>query len=235
MKKKMIVIAVVLLYTGISSMLSGQEKDKKPAQFTAGVVTGYYSGYGVQANIAISDFAAEFPLEIRLGIGYTILQPGNAADARRIFINNATNGVPEKRGSAFDYRLDFLLPISIFKIKHSYLVFGPKYSTFKGNFKFVGGNEDFDVNSNQWGVGGGIENHFKMTKKLDLVLVFGLDYYFSSTLEGHDTSYSPDNDNINARKDKQNDDIPFTYKDADRAITQPKFAPRAMIGVCFNL
>jgi hypothetical protein len=38
------------------------------------------------------------------------------------------------------------------------LVFGPRYSTFNGNFKYVGGNEDFDIKSKQWGVEGDIEN-----------------------------------------------------------------------------
>ena len=47
-------------------------------------------------------------MHLCLGIGYTTLDPGNASDARRIFINNATNGVPKKKGKAFDYRLDFM-------------------------------------------------------------------------------------------------------------------------------
>ncbi len=235
MKKVVLSVALVLILTAIGSMSFGQEKEKISPKFTTGIISGYNSGFGVQANIAVTDLAEMFPFKIQFGIGYTILQPGNAADARRIFINNATNGVPEKKGRTFDYRLDFLLPMSIFKVKNSYLGFGPRYSSFKGNFKFIGGNEDFDVTTNQWGIGAGIENHFKMTEKLNLVLVFGLDYYFKNTLYGHDTSYSRDNNNINPRKDNQNENIPFTYKDADKAITQPTFVPRALIGLSFNL
>jgi len=63
----------------------------------------------------------------------------------------------------------------------------------------------------------------------------GVDYYFPSTLRGHDTSYSPDNDNVNPHNDNENGDIPFTYKDADKAIKQPRFMPRAMIGVNYSL
>ncbi len=59
----------------------------------------------------------------------------------------------------------------------------------------------------------------------------GVDYYIPSTLHGHDTSYSPDNDNVNARNDNENDDVPFTYKDANEAIDQPGLMPYAMIGV----
>ena len=73
-----------------------------------------------------------------------------------------------------------------------------------------------------------------MSQNLDLVIALGLDYYLPSTLHGHDTSYSPDNDNVNPRNDNENDDTPFTYKDANEAISQPSFMPFAMIGVTFD-
>ena len=60
-------------------------------------------------------------------------------------------------------------------------------------------------------------------------------YYLPSTLHGYDTSYSPDNDNVNTRNDNQDDDTPFTYKDADKAIAQPRFMPFAMIGLTLKL
>ena len=63
----------------------------------------------------------------------------------------------------------------------------------------------------------------------------GADYFFSSALTGHDTSYSPDNDNINARTDNENDNIEFTYKDADNAVNQPKIIPQIMIGLVYKL
>ncbi len=235
MKVKILFIAVIVFIMTFNSLSYAQETAGGPSNISAGIITGYNRGYGIQGNFTIRDFADEFPFELRFGVGYTFLDPGNAADARRIFINNATNGVPEKKGGSFDLRLDFLLPKSIFGINHSYIVFGPRFSTFKGNFKFIGGNEDFDVSSSQWGIGGGLENHFKMTRNLDLVVSAGLDYYFPSTLKGHDTAYSPDNVNVNPRNDNQNEDTPFTYKDADNAINQPKFIPRIMIGVNFNL
>jgi hypothetical protein len=99
----------------------------------------------------------------------------------------------------------------------------------------VGGNEDFDVTSHQWGIGAGIENHFKMTQNLDLVISYGLDFYIPGTLTGHDTSYSPDNDNVNPARDNQNNDVYFIYKDANKAIKQPVFIPHVMLGVRFRL
>jgi hypothetical protein len=98
---------------------------------------------------------------------------------------------------------------------------------FTGNFNFVGGNEDFDITSNQWGAGIGVENYFRITPALDLVFSFGYDYFFSSTLYGHDTSYSPDGQDVNGRKD-------FTFEDADNAVNQPKHNIKAMVGLGYN-
>jgi len=235
MKIKQVLAAFTVLFISFGTTSYGQDNTGSNSKFSAGVITGYNRGYGIQANITAHQFANEFPFELRFGLGYTFLNPGRAADARRIFINDATNGVPEKKGSSFDFRFDFLLAKSFFGMNNSHMVFGPRFSTFKGNFKFIGGNEDFDVTSRQWGIGGGIENFFRMASNLDLVMAVGLDFYFPSTLTGHDTSYSPDNDNVTPRNDNQTDGFPFTYKDADKAIYQPRFMPRAMIGVCFYL
>jgi hypothetical protein len=128
-----------------------------------------------------------------------------------------------------------MFPKTIFGDSHSYLVLGPRFSTFRGHFDYVDGNEVFDVTSTQWGAGVALENHFKMTDKLTLLLSYGLDYYLPSTLTGHDTSYSPDNDNINPEENDRNDNNPFVYKDANKAIAQPAFMPRFMIGMTLNL
>lgn len=215
--------------------LYGQEKAGSQLKYTAGIITGYNKGYGLQGNFTARNFEKDFPFQLRFGLGYTFLNPGNAADARRIFVNNATNGTPEKKGHSIDYRLDFMIPKTIFNIEDSYLVFGPRFSTFMGDFKYVGGNEDFEVKSHQWGIGADLENHFRLVKNIEFVLNYGLDFYFPSTMTGHDTSYSPDNDNVNPKNDNQNDNIAFNYKDADKAINQPKFMPHIMIGVNFNL
>lgn len=122
---------------------------------------------------------------------------------------------------------DLLYPVQIFSIKQSYLYLGPRYVKFKSNFKFIGGNEDFDVKSNQWGIGAGIESHFPMNNKVDLVVSGGVDYYPSGTLAGHDTSYSPNEEAVNPRED-------YTYDDADNAINQPKVEPRLVLGVAYR-
>jgi hypothetical protein len=235
MKVKEIVTVMAVCSLVFGTELYGQEKAGSQLKYTAGIITGYNKGYGLQGNFTARNFEKDFPFQLRFGLGYTFLNPGNAADARRIFVNNATNGTPEKKGHSIDYRLDFMIPKTIFNIEDSYLVFGPRFSTFMGDFKYVGGNEDFEVKSHQWGIGADLENHFRLVKNIEFVLNYGLDFYFPSTMTGHDTSYSPDNDNVNPKNDNQNDNIAFNYKDADKAINQPKFMPHIMIGVNFNL
>jgi hypothetical protein len=234
MKARAIITMMWVLIACTISFSYGQENANGPSKFSVGALTGYNMGYGVQTNFALHQSASGLPFDLRLGLGYTWMNPGDALEARRVFINNNTNGTPEKAGRSIDYRLDFMLPKSIFGLKQSYIVLGPRGSSFKGNFAYIGGNEEFDVISSQWGLGGGIQSHFSMVKNLTLVVAAGLDYYFPSTLHGHDTSYSPDNDNVNPRNDNQNDDEPFTYKDADKAISQPRWMPYAMIGVTYS-
>jgi hypothetical protein len=194
---------------------------------TGGISAGYTSGFGLQGNIIISDFAQDFPLSARFGISYTTLDPGDPAAARRIFINDATNGVPEKSGTDWNFRLDFLYRVSFLSMKRFYLFTGVRYSAFSAEFNFVDGNEFFHINSNQWGFGLGGESYFVLVPGFDLVFSLGGDYYFNSTLEGHDTSYSPDGQNINSRRG-------YTYYDADQAINQPKLVVRALIGFNYH-
>lgn len=107
-----------------------QDSNNNQSNFSTGFFTGYNSGLGFQANLTAHKPLESSNIDIRFGVGYTSLDPGNSADARRVFINNATNGVPEEKGKSFDYRLDVLIPSSIFNFKESYLLFGPRYSSF---------------------------------------------------------------------------------------------------------
>lgn len=235
MKSLKLLFVLFVFLGGIAVTSYGQEKGNGISKVYAGFLTGYNRGYGIQANVGLTNVGNESPIELRVGLGYTFLNPGNAMDARRIFINNNTNGTPEKSGRSIDYRLDFIFHKPIFGLKHSYIIMGPRGSSFKGNFAYIGGNEEFDVISNQWGLGVGLENRTSLSPKLNLVVAIGLDYYIPTTLTGHDTSYSPDNDNVNPRNDNENDDEPFTYKDANEAISQPGFMPYAMLGLTLNL
>jgi hypothetical protein len=225
-----ILLASLVLLCVSSVEVAGQELDSGSshgARFSTGLQMGYSSGFGVQAFGVASDFAEGFPLQARLGIGLTSLDAGDPADARRVFINNATNGIPEENGQSWDFSLDVGYPVSLLSMKRAFLLGGVRYSRFKGNFKYIGGNEDFDVKSNHWGIGTALQSYFAMGGRFDLVLDAGLDYYFSSTLTGHDTSYDPGGTAVNPRED-------YTYSDADAAVGQPKLRPILMLGANYR-
>jgi len=227
-------LLIITLCISIVSF-TGYGQTKSASKNSISIQTGYNRGYGIMASYSIHHIAEGLPGNLRLSFGMNWMNPGNASNARKIFINNATNGVPEKKGTSLDFRADYMMPYKLLNFKNTYFVFGPRYSSFKANFNYVGGNENFDVTTKQWGIGLGLETYFKMNSKLDLSLSTGLDYFFNSTLKGHDTSYSPNNDNINARKDNQNNNTPFNYKDTNKAIKQPQFMPRIMVGVLYRL
>jgi hypothetical protein len=192
-----------------------------------GVALGHNGGPGIKVNGLISDFAEGFPLAVKLGIGYTSVDPGNAAEARSIFINDATNGTPEQSGWVWDFRADLLYKLKWFAPAQTFLYAGIRYASFTGNFKYIGGNEDFDVTSAPWGFGTGMEIYFRISKRIDLVTTAGIDYYLDSDLTGHDTVYSPDGENINSRLD-------YTYQDADDAINQPGLNLLVLIGLSYR-
>jgi hypothetical protein len=226
---KHVIASIILLCSlFISNKLNAQGKTDLQ------ILSGINRGFGIGSNLLIQDISNDFPFDIKFGFGYTWLNPGNSSKARKIFINNATNGVPEKKGHSFDIRLDLMKSTTIMGNSNSYWYFGPRFSRFKGNFKYVGGNEDFDITSSQFGLGAGIESHYTISNNLKLVITGGLDYFLSAKLQGHDTSYSPDNDNVNARTKNDNGDK-YDFKDANKAIDQPQFMPRLLIGVQFNI
>ena len=214
----------LILISLASSFSQSYDYYYKP-KFFGGVSLGYYGGFGIQGNVTVSHFVREIPLSLRLGIGYTSTDPGNPADARKIFINDATNGVPEKSGEVWDLRADFIVPVRLFT--NSSIYAGVRYSMFTADFRFIDGNEFFTISSNAFGLGGGLETQFSLSSNLFLMFSAGADYYFSTKLSGHDTEYNSDGVNVNPRRD-------YTFDDADNAINQPKLQPRVMIGINYG-
>jgi hypothetical protein len=226
-KSASLVSALILsLASSLAAQLHDYASVHRP-QLSAALLFGYYSGMSAEARGVLSNIAEGFPLKVRFGVSYTTMEPGDAWDARRIFINNATNGTPEERGRTWAVKLDMAYAVSLLSLSRSHLYGGLRYARFTGNFRFVGGNEDFDIRNSQWGLGGGCESYFAVSRRLDMILTAGIDYYFSGPLSGHDTAYSPTGDNVNPRQD-------YTYADADAAIGQPKLTPLLMLGVSYN-
>ncbi|HHM02348.1 MAG TPA: hypothetical protein ENJ15_04990 [Caldithrix abyssi] len=196
--------------------------------FDFGADIAYRRGLSFQIDGTLSKISRALPFKLRIAAAYTSLDPGNPAAARRIFINNATNGTPEEEGWMWDVRFDVLYRVDWFSLKDAWLFAGPRYSWFTGRFDFVGGNEDFDIYCDQWGIGAGLQSNYPVSKKLNLVLSAGLDYYITDYLHGHDTTYHSNGEIYNGREN-------YNFKDADEAINQPTFVPKVAIGFSYLL
>lgn len=226
-------LSIILVAAGVLALASSpapaaDAPEPAGAVFGGSFLLGYGGGPGGQVGLTASEFARGLPFAVRLGVGYRGTDPGNALAARANFINDNTNGTPEESGRVWDFRFDFLVPVNWFDFGRSYLVFGPRHARFKGTFDFIGGNEKFEVTSNSWALGAGMESHFAMSARTDFVLAAGLDYYFDATLTGHDTSYAPDGEEVNGRQD-------YDYSTADEAINEPELEVNVMLGVGYRL
>jgi hypothetical protein len=198
-----------------------------PTSWQAGLLAGYMGGFGVRATGTVSGFTPSFPVKARLGVGYVSVDAGHPLDARRVFINDATNGVPAEKGHYWEFSFDLLYPIKLGSLPRAHLYGGLRHARFTGNFKFIGGNEDFDITSKHWGFGTGLETYVDVSRRLDVVVNGGFDYYFASRMTGHDTSYSPDGDDVSPRQD-------YTYDDADEAVGQPGLELQFMLGLNYH-
>ena len=144
------------------------------------------------------------------------------------FVNENNNGVPEKSASLWSFGLDFMHQINILSLKNAYLYAGIRHSSFTGTFDFIGGDELFDVDADQWGLGTGIDTYFRMVPAWIFLFPLVLNIISHLHWMGHDASYSPDGEYVNQRQN-------YTYSNADNAINQPKFIPKLLIGVNFHL
>jgi hypothetical protein len=221
--------SVILLFSLLGNPLRAQSVSRAEAwdvspSLSVGGFAGYQRGLSFQVWGTAEGFATGLPVQVRLRLGRTGVEAGNAGDARRVFINDATNGTPRESGRTWDFGLDGLYAIG----PRTNVFGGLRYARFKANFRFVGGNEDFDVTSSHWGLAAGAETSYPMGRRTALILTGGLEYFLSSRLTGHDTSYSPDGDDVNPRLD-------YTYHDADQAVGQPTWRPLLLIGVKYQL
>lgn len=88
-------------------------------KLSAGFLLGYNDNIGGNVYGTISDFSYDVPLSVRFSLGYTITDAGKPLDARRIFINDATNGTPEESVYIWEFRMDFIYPIKLFSLNKS--------------------------------------------------------------------------------------------------------------------
>ncbi len=193
-----------------------------------GVTGGWNTGLGVDASATFEHFTRDLPLSARFTLGWHASDAGDPYAARRIFINDNTNGDPTKSADSWLLRFDLMFPAFHLGGQQVDVFAGPRHAIYNAHYDFVGGNEVFDIGSDPWGLGVGAESRFAMGPTTTFLMQAGFDWYGKTTIEGHDTAYLPSGDNVNPRND-------YTWSDADRAIGQPRWEVVAMMGIRFRL
>jgi len=188
-------------------------------------------GLGGRLEVLAYDVFKEVPLGFSFGFGYTRVDPGDALLARKVFINQNTNGTPEKSGYFLDFKLDAIWFLKVKGYERVGIFAGLRHDMFRGDFRYVGGDEDFEVTADDWGFGLGARGEMKLSRRLSLLGSVGLDFYPVSTLYGHDASYSSSGGSTNARDNGNG--YTYRWKDADKAINQPRLMPSLMVGLAW--
>jgi hypothetical protein len=188
---------------------------------------GYQQGFGIRATGEAARLIQDAPLGLSFSIAYVFMDPGNAQAARSIFINDATNGTPETSGQTWTLALNAIWYLRVPGVEDFGIVLGPRFSAFSGRFKYVGGNEDFNVTTDEWGVGTGVQCNVPLSPHWGIAISAGFDWYPSATLYGHDTSYSTNGTIINGNN-------AYTWVDANAAVNQPQYVPSILIGVSWR-
>ncbi len=195
---------------------------------------GYYDGPSVSGTLGFEDIFEKVPLGFETELGYSWTRKGDATLACQVFINQAQNNNTQtiSSGGVLDFGINATYPLIRKYGPIDFLIFaGPRYGRWAVRHQYVNGNEDFDVVSHVWGLGGGLRGQMPLGKGFAAILQLSLDYYPRSSIYGHDATYYPDNSNINARDN--NAGYTYTYADAARATTVPHIRPRVMLGIKF--
>jgi len=105
MYKLIITFIVFALYTNVSKGQQSPSLSAVPKYFLD-IQTGYANYFSISVSGTIANFTYDIPLAIKFGASYNVRDAGDPWAARKIFINDNTNGDPEKSGHSFDLRVD---------------------------------------------------------------------------------------------------------------------------------
>lgn len=226
----------IVLFLFLSSFSTVFSLNIPKSSFLIGLDTGFQNGYGIGAHMGLYNLDDQLPIGFNGGMFWSYQSnPGNANDARHIFINDNEGGTVEESGSSFLFYLNGLYDFYRYKTMDFLVYLGPRYSFYKANFTFIGDNEDFSVKTNQFGLGFGIQPVIKASKKIFIHFNIGMDYFFASRIEAHgEYYYNPDSQDDNPRTAPNGKD--YTYSDANKSINDPstEFILKASISYRIN-
>ena len=194
---------------------------------------GYYDGASVAGTVGFDNVFEKVPVGFELELGYSWSGLGNATLASQVFINqNQVNNPSTSSGGTLDLGLNATYPLNQTYGPVKFYVFaGPRWARWDARHEYINNNEDFDVTAYVWGLGGGLRGVMPLGQKISALLQLGLDYYPRASIYGHDATYYPNNDNVNARNNGAG--YTYTYADAEAATAVPHIRPRVMVGLMF--
>lgn len=192
---------------------------------------GYYGDMGTTLALRLDEDSADFPFFIQGRIGYIYQEdPGNAEEARKIFINDNAGGNIQKYGESYLVALDLGWKWKQFESLEIEWVASGLWNYYQAHFAFVGNNEAFAVKSAPFGVGlgGNMRLRFRDSRS-SLILKGGVEYFPKTLIDAHGTFYyTPDGQDDNPRN-------AYTYEDADAAVNQPDFRIFLQIGLLYPI
>lgn len=192
---------------------------------------GYYGDMGTSLALRLDDDAADFPFFIQGRMGYIYQKdPGDAEEARRIFINDNTGGNIQKYGESYMLALDLGWKWKRWDNIELEWVASGLWNYYQAHFAFIGNNEAFAVKSSPFGVGmgGNLKLRFSESRS-SLILKGGVEYFPQTLIDAHGTFYyTPDGQDDHPRN-------AYTYEDADAAVNQPGFRVFLQIGILFPI
>ncbi|HVP65986.1 MAG TPA: hypothetical protein VMT17_01860 [Anaeromyxobacteraceae bacterium] len=199
----------------------------RAADLSVGAFAGYQNGFDLRALATAGNLIRSVPLGIDFGIGVTWLNAGDPTLAREVFVNDATDGTPQTSATVWDFQLDVIWFFHLNGLERTGVFLGPRFSMYSGDFHYVGGNEDFTVTSNNWGLGAGVRGAIPISRHWSAGVSLGLDWYPVITFYGHDTTYSSTGYSVNPKAG-------YDFQAAYAAINQPHWVPSLLIGVSWN-
>ncbi len=191
------------------------------------ISAGYYGDTGVSLALRLEEESSDFPFFIQARGGYVYqLDPGNATDARAIFINDNTGGNIEKYGESYLAAMDLGWKWTPSEKLFLEVTVSGLWNYYSAHYAFIGNNEAFTVTSDPFGIGAGAALRFPINDSSStLLLKGGGEYFFKSQLDAHGTYYyTPDGLDERPRND-------YTYEDADTAVNQPGW--RAFLQIAY--
>jgi hypothetical protein len=195
------------------------------------IAAGYYGDAGISMALRLEESARDIPFFLQMRGAYIYqTDPGNATDARSIFINDNSGGNIEKYGESYLAALDLGWKAKNFdKMSVEYTISG-LWNYYMAHFTYTGDNESFTVKSASFGVGAGAALRIPLKNTSNsMIIKGGAEYFPKADLEAHGTYfYSPDGDDDTPRDD-------YTYDDADDAINQPRFRAFFQVGYLYRV